>query len=113
MLIWSSFLIIILDLDGSFLSSNTNDSFSIPDAYFDAIGTRPAMPDFDYSSEYDPTIGNDDVFYYSGLGPIESQADVQSESRLFPVHGSPFAFAVPYHFPVLLHNGHMYTILKQ
>jgi len=54
-----------LDLDGSFLSSNTNDSFSIPDAYFEAIGTRPAMPDFDYSSEYDPTIGKDSIFIFS------------------------------------------------
>eukprot|EP00111_Clytia_hemisphaerica_P006465 TCONS_00018772-protein len=44
------------DLDGSFLST-TNDSFTIPDAYFDAIGTRPAMPDFQYSTEYDPVIG--------------------------------------------------------
>lgn len=44
------------DLDGSFLST-ANDTLSIPDAYYEALGTRPPMPDFDYSPEYDPTIG--------------------------------------------------------
>ena len=33
------------------------DSLSIPDAYYEAVGTRPAMPDYDYPSEYDPAIG--------------------------------------------------------
>lgn len=55
------------DLDGSFLSTNDageDDSMSMPDAYFEAIGTRPAMPDFDYSHEYDPAIGKRCGFFF-------------------------------------------------
>ena len=58
------YIFIFTDLDGSLLSTNNpadDDSMSIPDAYYDAIGTRPAMPDFDYSHEYDPAIGKDKV----------------------------------------------------
>lgn len=64
MIDFSCFIFVFKDLDGSFLSTNNpeeDDSMSMPDAYFEAIGTRPAMPDFDYSHEYDPAIGKSNV----------------------------------------------------
>lgn len=48
-------------MDGSFLTENMTDgSFFLPDAYFKALGTRPALPDYDYSERYDPVIGMHD-----------------------------------------------------
>lgn len=42
-------------LDGSFLESD--DSYHIPQEYYDALGTRPALPEYEFSKDFDPAIG--------------------------------------------------------
>jgi len=42
-------------LENSF--TGEDDSFSIPQAYFDALGTRPPLPEYEYTKDYDPMIG--------------------------------------------------------
>ena len=43
------------DLDGSYTDTGASDV--IEEAYFDALGTRPPLPDIDYSADYNTPIG--------------------------------------------------------
>ena len=43
------------DLDGSYIDTGTSDV--IEKAYFNALGTRPPLPDIDYSTDYNPLTG--------------------------------------------------------
>ena len=45
------------ELDGSFSSELNESNTSISDAYYDALGTRPPLPDYGYPESYNTVIG--------------------------------------------------------
>ena len=76
-------------MDGSFLSTTGDDSLTISDAYYEAVGTRPAMPDFDYSHEYDPAIGKVPISdaYYEAVGTRPAMPDFDYSHEYDPAIG--------------------------